>query len=355
MEDIYSLIQERNNRETLPFLSIHSSNAYLRNHVNTLQARCESLERQYLEQQQLVAEQAQAIELSTNSTSAKNEARSREQVTKLQDDLNVKLQNEVKYTAEAIETSKELSTLKEENAAHETTISNLRMEGTRCNEIITHLQTELENAKTLARLADKQIDGLKDAIRTLQNENEEVTKLNTRLLDETVTEKEKMAVQFNNMNDTIETLQKEANMLRQYAKQQQGGKGGKGTTMGGWFGGLSRSDKNISQSIAGASADAQSNADAESTPKWGETAIAILPTKPLYTIKAHKDDATCVRYDGTNQNRVATSSSDATVRVFDTSNGHLEATFSAGGRQPLLGVDIGGDIVCGCGSDKTCR
>jgi autophagy-related protein 16 len=54
-------------------------------------------------------------------------------------------------------------------------------------------------------------------------------------------------------------------------------------------------------------------------------------------------------------NRVATASSDANVKVFDTSNGHLEATFSAGGRQPLIGVDIGGDIVCGCGADKTCR
>ena len=350
MEEIYSLIQARNARETLPFLSLHSSNAHLRNQVETLTARCESIERQYLEQQQVVAEQTHAIELSTNNDPAKNEARLRKQVSKLQDDLNEKLQKEVKYTADAIQTSNELSILKEENSTHETTISNLRVENTRCNEIITHLQSELENAKSLARLADKQIHGLKDAIRTLQDENDEVAKLNKRLLDERVSENEKMAEQFNNMNDTIETLQKEATMLRQYAKQMNN----KGP-----MGGNILPRLKIALSANNATDSSNSNATEEEKPKrqWGSTAcVAILPTQPLHTIKAHRDDASCVRYDGgTNMNRVATASSDATVKVFDTSNGQVEATFSAGGRQPLIGLDIGGDVVCGCGSDKTCR
>jgi len=346
MEDLYNLIQERNVRETLPFLSIHSSNAYLRNHVDTLQARCESLERQYLEQQQLVSEQAQTIEVSANSDPAKNEVRLRDEVVKLQENLSQKILNEVKSTAEAVETSKELSTLKEEKTAQDATISNLHMEATRSNEVMTHLQSELDNAKSLTRLANKQIDGLKDAIRALQEENEETAKLNKRLLDERVSEKEKMAEQFNNMNDTIETLQKEAAMLRQYAKV------GKGPA--GWFNSISRrGDKAL---LAAVNAESSTD-DADAVPKrrWGAPAVATLPSQPLYTIKAHRDDASCVRYDGTNLNRVATASSDATVRVFDTSNGQLEATFSAGGRQPLIGVDIGGDIVCGCGADKTCR
>eukprot|EP00578_Thalassiosira_sp_NH16_P031403 CAMPEP_0181079014 /NCGR_PEP_ID=MMETSP1071-20121207/1799_1 /TAXON_ID=35127 /ORGANISM="Thalassiosira sp., Strain NH16" /LENGTH=571 /DNA_ID=CAMNT_0023160379 /DNA_START=37 /DNA_END=1749 /DNA_ORIENTATION=+ len=348
MEDVYNLIQERNARETLPFLSIHSSNAFLRSHVDTLQDRCESLERQYLDQQQLVAEQAQAIEVNTNNAPAKNEARLREKNAKLQEDLNRRLQDEVKSTAEAAEVSKELSVLKEEKAAQDATISKLGMEVTRCNDVIAHLQSEMDDSKTLARLAEKQVDGLKDAIRSLQEENDETTKLNKRLVDEAVAVKEKMAEQFNNMNDTIETLQKEANMLRSYVKT------GKGSG-GGWFG-LRRGDKKIT--AATAAADAESSIDSDdSQPKrqWGATVSAVLPSQPLFTIKAHKDDTICVRYDGTNLNRVATASSDATVKVFDTSNGHLEATFSAGGRQPLIGVDIGGDIVCGCGADKTCR
>jgi autophagy-related protein 16 len=343
MDDLYNLIQERNSRETLPFLSIHSSNAYLRNLVDSLQGRYEWLERQYLEQQQIVAEQQQAIELSINSAPTKVEARLREQIAKLQGDLRERIQNEVKYTADAIEASDELSKSREENAAQGATISNLRTELARCNEIIVHLQSELENSKSLASLADKQTDGLKDAIRSLQEENEEVTKLNKRLVDETVSDKERMADQLNNMNTTIECQQKEVNMLRSYAKM------GKGQ-IGGLFRGL-LGDKNLSAS------NADNSKDPDETPKrqWGENTCAVLPSQPLYIIKAHRDDASCVRYDGTNLNRVATASSDATVRVFDTSNGQLEATFSAGGRLPLIGVDIGGDIVCGCGADKTCR
>jgi len=343
MEDLYNLIQERNGRETLPFLSIHSSNAYLRNHVDTLQTRCESLERQYLDQQQIVAEQQQAIELSSNSAPTKTEARLREQIAKLHEDIHERIQTEVKSTVEAIETSNELSKSKEQNAAQDATISNLRTELARCNEIIAHLQSELENSKSLARLTDKQIDGLKDAIRSLQEENKEITKLNKRLVDETVSEKEKMADQLNNMNTTIESQKKEMAMLRSYAKL------GKGQ-IGGLFRGL-LGEKSLSAS----NADNSNDADTNPKRQWGEKACSVLPSQPLYTIKAHRDDASCVRYDGTNLNRVATASSDATVKVFDTSTGQLEATFSAGGRQPLIGVDIGGDIVCGCGADKTCR
>lgn len=335
MEDVYNLILERNARETLPFLSIHASNAYLQKRVDALQARCESIERSYLEQQQIVAEQAQAIEISTkNGDPAKNEARLREQIAKLQRDLNDKLQNEVKSTAAALEASNELSTLKEEKATQDAAMSSLRMEVTRCNETIAHLQSALENSESFARLSEKQVEGLKDAIRALQDENEEVTKLNKRLVDEKMAERENMAEQFNNMNDTIETLQKEATMLRQYAKV---GKGGR------WFGGLSglRGDKNLSAANASSLSD---DTDSKPQRQWGITARAVLPSQPLITIQAHKVDATCVRYDGTNLNRVATASSDATVKVYDTSNGQLEATFSSGGRQPLIGVDIGGDI-----------
>ena len=295
-----------------------------------------------------MAEQAQAIEINSNTAPVKNEARLREQVAKLQEEVKGKLQNEMKYTTQAAESSNQLSSLQEEKNAQVTTISNLRMELARSNEIVAHLQSEMENSKAITRLAEKQIDGLKDAIRVLQEENDETTKLNTRLVDERVAEKEKMAEQFNNMNDTIETLQKENAMLRSYAKNAKGGGAGS------WFGGVRKGGESLLAAAKSATAADASNTD---TPKrqWGATTAAVLPSQPLYTIKAHRDDASCVRYDGTNLNRVATASSDATVRVFDTSNGQLESTFSAGGRQPLLGVDIAGDIVCGCGADKTCR
>jgi len=117
-----------------------------------------------------------------------------------------------------------------------------------------------------------------------------------------------------------------------------------------------RGDKNLLAAVNANRPSDDDDADvSKPTRQWGATVGAVMPSQPLFTIKAHRDDVTCVRYDSTNLNRVATASSDSTVKVFDTSSGQLEATFSAGGSQPLIGVDIGGDVVCGCGADKTCR
>jgi autophagy-related protein 16 len=341
MEEIYSLVQKRNATETLPFLPIHSANSYLQNLADTLQIRCESLERQYLEQQQLVAEQAQLIQqhnaVSEKQTSSKTENRLKEKLAKLQDELNVKLQNEVQSAAAALETSKELSSLKEQCTTHESTILSMQMELDRSNEIIKHLTAELEESKSRTRLAENQFDGLKDAIRTLQDENDLKTKLNERLISEAVTVKEQFMDQFNAMNETVEKLQKETDMLKSLNKNSKS-----------WFG-LPRGAH-----LTGAATRDTEKEEAKSIRQWGAVG-AVLPTQPLHTIQAHKNDATCVRYDGSNLNLVATASSDSTVKVWDTSNGQLQATFSGGGSHPMLGVDISGGIVCGCGADKTCR
>lgn len=344
MEEIYHLIQQRNAKETVPFLQIHAAHTYLRNLVDTLQIRCESLERQYLEQQQLVVDQAQLIQKNAASSSnakplsSKYENRLREKIAKLQNELNEKLQNEVRSAADALEISKELSSLKEKCTSQDSTISSMQMELGRSNEIIKHLSNELEESKLRARLAENQFDGLKDAIRSLQDENEEKTKLNERLIHDAVAVKEKYMDQFNNMNDTVEKLQSEVNMLRSLSQMNRS-----------WFG-LPRCPKNPSATTE--------DADIEETKspgrQWG-TVGAVLPSQPQFTIQAHKNDASCVRYDGSNRNLVATASSDSTVRVWDTSNGQLQATFSGGGSHPMLGVDISGGIVCGCGADKTCR
>lgn len=253
--------------------------------------------------------------------------------------------NEVKLAAEAAESSKEISQLNEEKSSHEATIATLNLEINRCNEIITHLTNELEESKSRTRLAEAQFDGLKDAIRSLQEENEEKSKLNQRLLDETIAEKEKFAEQFNTMNDTIEKLQKENNMLRSLSRMEKS-----------WFG---LPKKGILAGAAGlvGGGDAKSKQEPEeesSERQWGIVG-AVVPSQPQFTVKAHRDDAASVRYDGTNQNLVATASSDSTIRVWDTGNGQLQASFSGGGSHPMLGVDISGGVVCGCGADKTCR
>ena len=348
MDDVYNLIQERNSYETIPFLPIYASNLSLSNLADTLQSRCESLEKQYyLEQQRLllgahqIGEHNEVVENrnKNESSTTTGNIRLRDEVAQLHSDLKEKIKKELNSAA-VVEARKELDLVKEEKSAQETIISNLKMELERSSEITTHLQSELENAKSLTRLSEKQFDGLKDAIRQLQEENEEKTKLNERLVENAVVEKEKMAEQFNSMNEMVEKLQKEIQMLRSYNKKSDKG----------WF----RNNKLIKPTLAAAT-DNSSNKNAEpQARKWGAFG-AVLPTKPLYTIKAHRDDASCVAYDGTNLNLVATTSSDATVRVWDTSNGQLQATFSGGGSLPMTGVDMGGGLVTCCGADKTCR
>ncbi|KAL7439154.1 hypothetical protein ACHAXM_006554 [Skeletonema potamos] len=347
MEDVYNLIQQRNSYETFPFLPIHASNFSLSNLADALQTRCEALEKQYyLEQQQLLVQAHQIEEAAQDhggGNNNKNEpstaTRLRVEVAQLHSGLKEKKMKELHSTA-AMKARKELDLLKEEKSAQETIISSLKMEIERSNEITTHLQSELENAKSLTRLSEKQFDGLKNAIRQLQEENEEKTKLNERLVENAVAEKEKMAEQFNSMNDMVEKLQKEINMLRSYNTKSDKG----------WFR-LPNSKENKKSSTA---AEGLPDDTITQERKWGAFG-AVLPSKPLYTIKAHREDASCVVYDGTNLNLVATASSDATVRVWDTSNGQLQATFSGGGSLPMTGVDMAGGLVTACGADKTCR
>mmetsp|Transcript_28224 Transcript_28224/g.67253 ORF Transcript_28224/g.67253 Transcript_28224/m.67253 type:complete len:560 (-) Transcript_28224:542-2221(-) len=334
MDDIYGAIIQRNARETLPFVSFVNSNKYLETHVDALSARCESLERQYLVQQQVVAEQALAVE----GAPAKNESRLRDKIAALQEDLKQKIESGMQAEADALLASKELLALKEDKDLQDAARSNLQMELDRCNEINSHTQRELENSKELVLLAQQQIDQLKDSIRVLQEENEEKTKLSERLINEKVTQKEKEADHLAQMTDMIEALKKENGLLKQLAKDAKS-KGLLG---------------NLAARLGVPHATEGSGAGNQEKRQWGQVG-AILPSQPQWTIKSHRDDASCVRYDGTNQNKVATASSDATVKVFDTSSGQLESSFSAGGRLPLLGVDIAGDVVCACGADKTCR
>jgi autophagy-related protein 16 len=363
MEDVYNLIQQRNSYETIPFLPIHAANFSLSNLADVLQTRCESLEKQYyLEQQQLLVEAHHQIEeaaqhdrhggVHNNNNEPPSNTRLRVEVAQLHSGLKEKIKKELLlHSSTTMETRKELDLLQEEKSAQETIISSLKMELERSHEITTHLQSELENAKMITRLSEKQFDGLKDAIRQLQEENDEKTKLNERLVENAVAEKEKMAEQFNSMNEMVEKLQKEISMLRSYNNNMK-------SSDKGWFRLSNTTKENKKLSTAAASLEGSPPDDDDATTrsrKWGAFG-AVLPSKPLYTIKAHREDASCVVYDGTNLNLVATASSDATVRVWDTSNGQLQATFSGGGSlHPMTGVDMSGGLVTACGADKTCR
>ena len=330
LEDIHRKILERNSIETDPFVSVYASNATLWNQVDALQSRCDALERDLV-----LAKENDAM---SPSKSFKNEARLRDKLEKLQQELNDKLRKEADETATALKMAKELADLKETNAAQEKEITELKEEQEKAQNAIQHLKEQVEDAQSSAKLAELQYDGLKETIRTLQDENDSLKKENSALVDRAVNEKEKASDQLNILNEMVEKLKKECDMLRTLKIQEEKRKT--------WFG------------KASVTADHEVNHEnKKSQPihtQWGAMGV-MIPSEPKYTIKAHAAEIAGLRYDSTGADLVATASSDNTVKVWDTANGMCKATFKGGRGHAMTCCDIGGGFVIGGSTDKTCR
>mmetsp|Transcript_3308 Transcript_3308/g.7193 ORF Transcript_3308/g.7193 Transcript_3308/m.7193 type:complete len:599 (+) Transcript_3308:472-2268(+) len=360
---LHQRVLERNEFETDPFQSVHHSNLALQNTVDNLQYQCEVLQKEKAEQDRIIDQLNEEIDGNNNneggssskggkgSGPSKTEARQRDKIEKLQEQLNDKLRAEVEASASALKVANELAEVKDANAAHMSTIKALQEEQTKSEKTITKLNAELTNAQSIASLAEKQYEGLKDTIRTLQEENDELKQTNSDLVNRVVSEKEKSIDEINKMNDMVEKLKKEVDMLRAYQKQQEQ------RARGGWRrnkgGGLDIGGDDSSSSPQSSAATGKGK-DGNSGRQFGALGV-VVPSQPLHVLQAHGQEATAVRYDGTGTDLVATGSSDSTVRVWDSSTGQPKAMLRGGVGHPMLGVDISGGVVAGCGSDKTCR
>lgn len=243
-----------------------------------------------------------------------------------------------------MKTANELSRYKDLNTAQDATIANLREENARAEKLIEHLTNEVQEAKSHSELAEKQYMGLKDTIRSLQNENDELKKENRKLVDRLVTEKEKAVEEINKMNELTEKLVKEVDMLKTLEKHEEKRKKG-----GGWF--HFGDDKHLKN---GSEDKSSSSRNMGSGRMWGTIGV-IIPTQPKHIVQAHPSEATCVRYDGTGSDLVATAGSDNTVKIWDTNSATLRTTLHGGSGHAIIGCDISGGLAVGCGSDKTCR
>eukprot|EP00559_Dactyliosolen_fragilissimus_P005156 CAMPEP_0184857380 /NCGR_PEP_ID=MMETSP0580-20130426/2543_1 /TAXON_ID=1118495 /ORGANISM="Dactyliosolen fragilissimus" /LENGTH=557 /DNA_ID=CAMNT_0027352947 /DNA_START=72 /DNA_END=1745 /DNA_ORIENTATION=- len=329
-KSISDLITHRNSVETEPFVSVFISNKRLRDLVENLQIQRDNLvverdaQRDVIEQQQ---------ESAKGSRQSKTEIKQREKIEKLHEQLNQKLQAEVEYSSEILKRTTQLTEQRDINSVQESTIVNLRKENERQEQIITQLEAQLQDAKSHSNLAEKQYDGLKETIRHLEDENENLKKTNEQLVGRIVTEKEGLMDQMNQMTDMIEKLKKEVEMLRVFK------------------------DQESRRKMWGKPMDSQIDGDeAEKalSRRFGSVGV-VLPTIVKTKVKAHNTEATCVRYDSSGSDLVATASADSTLKLWDTGNGQLHATLRGGSGHVMLGVDISGMLAAGCGSDKTCR
>lgn len=346
MADIYQLLLERNARETDPFVSIHEANATLLNQVDALRNKCDAAEREISTlRQQLSEASSSSAGPKSNAAAAtaalKSEARLRDKLEKLQEEINSKLKGEAEEQASALKTAKDLSDMKDINTAQEKTIGNLREENDRQERVIEHVTNEMNDAKSRMDLAEKQYDGLKKTIRSLQEENDQLKKENRQLEERLVAGKGKTVDEMNVLTDMVNALKMEVDMLRSYKLQEDKRRS--------WFGGGSpvaghKDGKQQEQSTKGKSGSR----------KWGSFGV-VVPSSIKQRVAAHNMEGTCVKYDETGTDLIATASSDSTVKIWDSNTGQVRATLRGTSGHTIMCCDISGGIVVGAGSDKTCR
>ena len=290
-ETLQLLLLRRNARETTPFVAVHDANASLLSQVDALQAKCEALEIENATQQRLIEEVSSGAGTTgpgsgkggtgsnTATAALRNEARLRDKVEKLQENLNEKLRLHQEETNKALKTARDLADMKETAQQNERLIVQLQKERDEAEKKISHLLQKVEDAQSTTRLAEKQYMGLKDTIRTLQEENDVLKKENGVLIERVISEKEKASDEMNELTEMVEKLKKEVDMLRELKVQEDKRKGWFGTAKG-------RSGKSDE--------DSGGNQDDEAGRKFGSHGV-VVPSAVKRTIDAHYGEATCVR------------------------------------------------------------
>lgn len=298
MDVLYLKVLERNTRETKPFVLIHEAHATLLNQCDALKSRCDLLEREVVAQQQQLEEfgPSNGSKASTSSSAAlKNETRLRDKLEKIQEELNAKLQVQADEQAEALRIRKELSEIKDLYMKQTASYSKLEEDSERKDKAIDHLTMELNDAKSRTKLAEQQYMGLKDTIRVLQEENDQVKREHRELETRFVTEKTKLSDEMNSLTDMVESLRKECDMLRTLKVQEEKRKS--------WFGYSaasspnkdSSSSNNNNQNIDGGIHTLVEPEKDDTGRKWGDMGV-VLPSHPIQVLQAHASEASCVRW-----------------------------------------------------------
>jgi autophagy-related protein 16 len=340
LEELHQLLLERNTLETFPYLAIHEANATLLNQLDALQLKCEALERQNaaLGSSRVTGGSSNSSSGNGDSAALRNETRLREKVEKLQEELNEKLRVHQQATMQALDTANALAQAKESNTLLEQKLKMLAQEVLKKDKAITHLTQQLEDSKSTTKLAEQQYMGLKETIRSLQKENDVVKDENRKLIDRLVNDKEKTSDEMNSLNEMVDHLKKEVEMLRTLKLQDDKRRS--------WFGTPGKKSDEEEQ------VSSKGRDDTEKGAKFGATGT-VIPSSIQTLVTAHNGEASCVRYDSSGADLVATCGTDSCVKVWDTSNGTLKATLR--GALVIGACDIGDDLAVGGGSDKMCR
>jgi len=392
---LYELVQERNARETFPFVAIHDSNTTLLTEADAWQHKCEQLERQVVAQQESLERVAVAagnssfnnksgdndaggkndkrddkiVELHyAESAALKNERKMREELERLQGQLKTHNERHRKDAEELKVTNKDRMEVKELFFTQERNISEFKDENERQERALEHLTTQVSDSEQRANLAEQQCIGLKDTIRILQNDNDILKKENRQFETRLMEEKNRLSSEVNSLNEMVEQLRKEAEMLQSLKKQEEKRKS--------WFGFGSDSedtavkiiptetmkDAAIKSSEASRRQSIPDNFEKDGSIGYdgGKNDIPIsvvVPSEPKHIIQAHRQEVACVRCNSTaGANMLVTGGSlDGTVNIWKVSDGSMIATLRGGSSNSIVSCDVMNSLVAGGGNDKTCR
>ena len=332
---LYELVQERNSRETYPFVDIHDSNTTLLREADAWQHKCEELERQVVAQQESLERVAAAAGSSNfnnptgdddtahpkneqrddkildlqyaESAALKNERKMREELERLQCQVRSQEERHQKDVEELKDANKARLELKELCITQEKDLSNLKDRNERQERALEHLSTQVRDGEQRANLAEQQCIGLKDTIRLLQEEYDILKKENRQLETRLIEEKNRLSSEVNSLNEMVEQLRKEGEMLQGLKKQEEKRKS--------WFGfSVTGSEDTTVKSkpidtkgvVATTSSEASrrqfipSNVEKDSRSALNDgrndkPISAVMPSEPKQIIQAHRQEAACVR------------------------------------------------------------
>lgn len=321
---IQQLISTRNAIETDSYVEVYDALRDLRTKYQKLESEC-------FHQQSDLSRLLQEVH---ERGPTKTERKLQDKIQSLEKALKDKERQEKEIKQQVSQFTDEIARLSERNQQNEKTIQNREHELQEKDAVIERLTNELREMTHHSKLADKQYDGLKETIKRLQDENEKLTKSNDELISRIVQEKEKYMKEMDEMTKMYEHANRKLEMLSTMQEQE------KKRFM--WT--------NKPTSTENESPDRSSH----NGRLFGSSGV-ILPSEIKHKIVAHPCQATCVRYDASGGDILATSSEDSTVKLWNTGTGTLFKTFKGGNNQVMLGVDMAGDLVVGCGTDKMCR
>ena len=335
LESILGLVHERNYRETFPFVSIHDRCNFLEQQVEDGEKRCEDLRRK-------ISSHGDSHVVNTSpsggpsscaigeSAALRNERRMREQLEKLEQELKSEKARHEEDVEKMGKCQKELKDLKEVHLVQEQSLIQLQNQIDEKQKSLDHVTSKVEDSQQRTKLAEQQYVGLKETIRTLQDENDEYQKENRELEQRLLSEKERM----NSLTDTVEQLKRQLEMFGNLQKQH-------GTAAvavaaadstdrtnvatstttsttsitSSWFGFSSKrtTPTPVSASITGTTGTENSSVtnqqqqqsatknvvEIKSKPEerrqFGSFSV-VVPSEPKQTITAHHGEALCVKY-----------------------------------------------------------